>query len=386
MPRIKKQRLKRRADGRYCCVYHGHQFMGSTEEEALQKREEFKRAEQNEHYIRENPTVGQYAERWLPIDGVGLRRVTYNVHVTQMKKLCDQIGDEYIRDVKPGQIKQVFSTAFDGLSEEYISHSKSLYVRMFDAAVADGLIVANPARSQSAKPHKGTRGSHRTITPEERRLMETVATDHRMYPAAMVMLYAGLRPQEVKSLRVEDVDFDNGVIHVRSFVHMETPNHYTVDDIGKTKKATRDVPLFAPVRAALQGKSGYLLSDKNGNVASRAAWAKGWRSYQYAIEKHLNGMTTQHYGHLNKKTRPPWIRFTVLPYDLRHSFATWARDNGVELHTCVEWMGHTDAQMLMRIYDEVTDTRSQKEAERLEKMLNHMQNDMQAMSSNPESP
>ena len=34
MPRQKKQHLKRRKDGRYCCRYAGLQFMGRTEEEA----------------------------------------------------------------------------------------------------------------------------------------------------------------------------------------------------------------------------------------------------------------------------------------------------------------------------------------------------------------
>ena len=62
---------------------------------------------------------------------------------------------------------------------------------------------------------------------------------------------------------------------------------------------------------------------------------------------------------------PPWKEFTVTPYDLRHSFASWCRDNGVELHTCVEWMGHTDATMILRIYDEVSSHRSKSEAEKL---------------------
>ncbi|MBR5344835.1 MAG: tyrosine-type recombinase/integrase [Clostridia bacterium] len=82
---------------------------------------------------------------------------------------------------------------------------------------------------------------------------------------------------------------------------------------------------------------------------------------------------------------PPWREFTVVPYDLRHSFATWCRDNGVELHTCVEWMGHTDAQMILKIYDEVSSTRSQIEAEKLEKMLIHRQNDMQNCNQSVEN-
>jgi integrase len=81
---------------------------------------------------------------------------------------------------------------------------------------------------------------------------------------------------------------------------------------------------------------------------------------------------------------PPWIEFTVVPYDLRHSFCTMCRDNGVELHTCIEWMGHADATMIMKIYDEVSDNRSKTEAERLKKTLFHGQNDGQNQKDDAE--
>ena len=71
---------------------------------------------------------------------------------------------------------------------------------------------------------------------------------------------------------------------------------------------------------------------------------------------------------------PPWREFNVVPYDLRHSFCTMCRDNGVELHTCIEWMGHADAKMIMKIYDEVSDQRSKIEAQKLEKALQKGQN------------
>ena len=383
MPRQKRQHLKRRKDGRFCCVYHGHQFMGLTEDEAFEKREEFKRQERREGYIRENPTVGQYAERWLPIHKAGVRASTYNENEVHLEKLCAVIGNLYVRDVKPSNVKEVYSTQYLGLSDSYIKHARSLFAALFESAVEDGLLRTNPARSESAKPHKGKTGSHRAITEEERRLIETTATDHRMHAPAIVMLYAGLRPQEVKALRVEDVDFDKGIIHVRNFVHFDG-GKYSVSETGKTVKATRDVPLFQPVREVLQGKTGYLYTDKDGEVASHGMWAAAWRSYRHDIEKQINGVRYRWYGKTvvgreqkENGTLPPWKPFTVLPYDLRHSFATWCRDNGVELHTCVEWMGHSDATMIIKIYDEVSDSRSQTEAEILEKMLLNRQNNMQ---------
>lgn len=373
--RTKKQHLKRRKDGRYCCRYHGMQFMGLTEQEAFDKRDEYKWQEQQEQLLQENPSVRVYAERWLPMGKAEVSASTTETHKILLGHLYAVIGDTLIRDVKPSDIKKVYSTRFGGKSNEYITHARSLYRKLFASAVDDGLISSNPVDASTAKPHKGKAGSHRAITDDERWLIENVATSHRMHTPAIVMLYAGLRPQEVKALRVEDIDFDTGIIHVRSSVHMETGNTYTVTGEGKTANAIRDVPLFAPVRRVLEGKTGYLIS-KGGEVATRMAWQRGWRAYCHQMETYLNGMSKRKWVSI-KGNKPAWKTFDVVPYDLRHSFATWLRDNGVELNTAVHWMGHADAQMILRIYDTVTAERSKSEAEKIEKTLFHMQNHMQ---------
>ena len=64
MARQKKQKLKRRADGRYCCRWHGKQFMGRTEEEALNAREAYKRLVLSGLKPSDMP-FSAYAEKWL---------------------------------------------------------------------------------------------------------------------------------------------------------------------------------------------------------------------------------------------------------------------------------------------------------------------------------
>lgn len=384
MPRAKKQHLKRRKDGRYCCVYKGKQFMGLTEDEAFAKRDEYKRIEAQEEYIRQNPTVSEYADRWLPIAKVGIRMKSYNENVTIMNHLLILIGEKHIKNVRPSDIKRVYSTRFATVSDGYIKHARALYAAMFGAAVDDGLLRSNPVKAEAAKPHKGKTGSHRAITPEERHLIETVATDHPMHVAALIMLYAGLRPQEVKALRMEDIDTENDIIHVRQFVHVSGINRYEVSAEGKTPRATRDIPLFKPIKDAIKGKTGLILPGK-GKAATPTAWKCAWRSYCNQIEFHINGMQRRWYGrnaeHLALiragKPLPPWKTFDVTPYDLRHSFVAWCRDNGAELNTVVRWMGHTNATMILHIYDEVTSDRSKKEAEKLNSLFASMQTDMQ---------
>ena len=387
MPRAKKQHLTRQKDGKFYCKYHEVMFVGRTEDEAFAKREEYKIAEKRREAVRQNPTVAEYADSWLPVAKAGAKPKTVAMCKSNLVHLKSCIGDRFVRDVRPSDIKAVYSTCYLTASAEYIKHARATFRELFAAAVEDGIIQTNPVTADTAKPHRGTTGGHRAITPEERTLIETVAIDNPMHTAAIIMLYAGLRPQEIKALRMEDIDEQAGVIHVRHFVHTTPDYKYIESKSGKTEKAARDVPLFPPVIEAVRGKTGLILSNGK-HLATVSQWQNAWNTYCHQIERHINGTTRGWYGRkkehrLAGDSLPPWKSFTVRPYDLRHSFASWCRDNGVELHTCVEWMGHTDATMILKIYDEVSSARSKTEADKLRKSVFGLSNGLSAETGKP---
>ena len=169
------------------------------------------------------------------------------------------------------------------------------------------------------------------------------------------------------------LDKKEGVLHIRETAHRAGNNQYEITKKMKTANASRDVPLFPPVLDALDGKKGLLITTAKGKQITSTTWRNVMESYRACMETAINGMPKRWYGRTreHKKilddggTLPPWIEFTVVPYDLRHSFCTWGRDHGVELHTMIEWMGHADATMIMKIYDEVRDNRSKSQAEML---------------------
>ena len=386
MPRPKKQRLKKRADGRYCCKYHGIQFMGWTEDEALRAREDYKQQETNRELLKGRLTVAEFALPWLPRAHPTVSQSTYTGLAIHLQKLLDQIGDVQLSEVLPSQIQQVYTDRYKTASNKYISAAKQLYRALFDAAMADGYCRTNPARERAANPHRGTEGGHRAITPQEREWIETLCTDHRAHAAVMAMLYAGLRPQEMKAVNIDtDVDFEAETITLSRFAHLETPYTYALTEKGKTDNAARVIPLLPQLKKALQGKHGYLITDAKGQRVNVQAWKSVWKSYVFSMEKAINGCEKRWYGRTREHKAilaaggklPPWISFTVVPYDLRHSFCTMCRDNGVELNTCIYWMGHADAKMILKIYDAVSDARTKNEAERLKKSLIGMQIGMQ---------
>lgn len=376
MPREKKQRLKRRADGYYVCRYKDQWFYSLDHDDALAQRDEYKRLEKAQ--IGAIPTVGDFAESWIDRAYPATAETTKNGLKIHLRKLTDLVGGLLLPDVKPSHVKQVYSDRYLGLSDSYIKAGRQLFCALFDAAVADGYIRTNPARDRSARPHRGTVGGHRQITDQERAWIETLCTDHRAHAAVMAMLYAGIRPQEMKAVKIErDVDFKAETVTLHEFAHVENSNHYKLTKKGKTDEAARTIPLFPPLKNALSGKSGYLIQTAKGERVTISAWKTVWASYVFHMETAINGVEKRWYGKTREHKKildeggklPPWQEFTVVPYDLRHSFCCMCRDNGVELKTCIRWMGHKDAKMILKIYDEASDQRSEKEAEKLKKIL-----------------
>ena len=382
MPREKKPTLKKRKDGRYRCVYHGLQFYGDTPEQAFAARDEYKLNEQRGF---RKQTVEDYALPWLkrayPKGSVS--DSTYTGLAIHLQHLIDQIGRKQLTEIIPSDIKDVYAKEYAGRSNTYIRSAKQLYCALFDAAQADGLIRFNPARHKSAKPHTGKKPKERKLSKQERIWIETLCTDHRMHPAVMMMLYAGLRPQECKALKLEDIDFDNNVINVRSTAHIDGQKYEFTDDM-KTEWSNRQVPLFKPLKQALQGKQGYLVKSAHGKPVTIQTWRTGWDSYIFSMETAINGIQKRWYGKTKDQQAkkeagilPAWIDFDIVPYTLRHAFCAFCRDNGVDINTCRRWMGHADAKMILKVYDSVSDDREENERKKIEKQWIQVQNEVQ---------
>ena len=112
-------------------------------------------------------------------------------------------------------------------------------------------MIRSPA--EMAQPPKGEAGSHRALEMWERELIETTYAEHDFGPAAMVMLYAGLRRGEVLYLDVDrDADFQKKTLTVRGAVSFCKGNCGMVTE-GKTVNARRTIPMADPLAEALRG-------------------------------------------------------------------------------------------------------------------------------------
>lgn len=140
--------------------------------------------------------------------------------------------------------------------------------------------------------------------------------------------WSGLRSGEMIGLRWGDVRADGAAIHVRRAVRVGREKG------PKTKQGARDMPLLPAAKAALAG----LQRGQDGdsvftNPNTGAYWYED-RALARAFRKDCQSVG---------------VRYRY-PYQLRHTFATWALSSGENPAWIAHYMGHRDTMMLFQVY------------------------------------
>ena len=383
-----KATYKRRSDGRYRIKYKGHDFYSTPWgplSEAVQQVEAYKK--DLARGLKEE-TLGiwfaNYAVDWVQTYKTECSKQTYNAYIGIINKTIDQIGNMRMQDITRTDIQKLYNN-LKGKSESYIKKYCMTINSIFETALHDGVVLRNPCFG-ATRP-SGKSGTHRNITDEERNLIHQSVGHHDMAIGAMIMLYAGLRRGELLALDDSCIDKHVGVINVTKAVSFD--GNQPVVGPPKTEAGIRSIPLFEPLKSAIDCIDGYIIKNENGTIMTQIGFKRKWDSYISYIEQLMNGCPKRWYG----KTRahkniiaqggklPPWIECTIRPHDLRHSFATMLYDSGVDIKTAVHWMGHSDEKMIMQIYAHLTEERKKRSEMQVAK---HVENHIQGSNSGSE--
>lgn len=105
------------------------------------------------------------------------------------------IGDERLRDIKPSRVSAVLLKMRDaGYSNSYQHQAHKAMSAVFKAAMADGLIAANP--TQAVKAPCG--GHQPKVVPDRDQVLALIehAPDERLTAFIAVLAYTGCRISE----------------------------------------------------------------------------------------------------------------------------------------------------------------------------------------------
>lgn len=196
----------------------------------------------------------------------------------------------------------------------FLASSKSFYAYMF----AKGYIKTNPASAVKAQKVQRTYPEILTNREVELFLEQPKCVDEKGFRdhAMLELLYAtGIRVSELINLNVEDINLPAGLI------------------VCHSKGKERSIPLYSGAVKALQD---YILHIRERIITS---------DEERALFVNMNGerMTRQGFWKIIKYYQEKAdIKKDITPHMLRHSFAAHLLENGADLHSIQEMLGHAD--------------------------------------------
>ena len=350
------------ADGKRVPLY------AETPEMLFQKVKETKRKIEDIKFHRENPTVGEYCEKWLTMQSAVVRQVTLNEYRRTMQKyIVEKIGDMYLDEVTADDLKLLMVPA-SKMSAAVYAKVNMLVKCVFYSAERNHLIDDNPSAQISAKG--GTPAQEKdALSDEQRKILVNSIRDLPPYLFVMIGLYSGLRREEILGLQWDCVFLDakTPYISVRRAWHTDH-NRPVVDTNLKTKAARRDVPIpQCLVRCLREAKaasnSDFVIADANGNPLAGTQFTRLWKYitvrstekrkyYRYIngekIVKEINPVLG---GHPNNNPNITYsIDFHVSPHMLRRTYITNLIYAGVDPKTVQYLAGHENSKTTMDIY------------------------------------
>ena len=176
------------------------------------------------------------------------------------------------------------------------------------------------------------------------------AKDSGVFEMYYVELATGLRRGELLGLKWEDIDFEHGNLRVKR--QIARINGEVVEAPLKTKNAYRTLPLADDTIQVLNqqkkktGSSPWVFPSPTGGPISPD-------SVLHMLHRVLD------------RAGLPEIRF----HDLRHTFATLALQNGVDVKTVSGMLGHFSAGFTLDTYAHVTTAAQKTAAETMGEVL-----------------
>ena len=269
----------------------------------------------------------------------------------KLTKLTSRDLQKLYKDLMEKGRERKTKTGVQGLSSTTVRSVHLMLHCAFERAVKERLIPRNP--TDDCISPKVRKFEMKILEPEHMKAYLDAADARGLLPMFYLELVSGLRKGELVALLWSDLDIKNRTISV-SKQYIKNPNGELTLSRPKTETSVRKVSI--PQMAV-----DLLIQEREKHPGNPYMFPSPITGEMYypdsVVNLHKKILKDAGLGH---------IRF----HDLRHTFATLALQNGVDIKTVSSMLGHYDAGFTLRTYTHAT---RQKQDEAAETMGNFME-------------
>lgn len=229
---------------------------------------------------------------------------------------------------------------------------------------------------KSFKPVKQVEKTEKCLTEREIQLFFEAMEDGRYVEVFRILLHTGLRSGELCALEWDDIDTENGFIHVyktlnritkyydESGMKLEKPEHVIQITTPKREASNRYIPMTDEVKDAFYnwkkkqdhdkaeigrkwGKSNQLLREYP-NLIFTTSSGNSLTPGVISIEcKRITSIVNKHTKEKAEKEHQIYKELQIHPHLFRHTFVTRCYEAGVDPMTIALIVGHSREKMVI---------------------------------------
>lgn len=331
-------------------------FYGKTKKEALAKATEAQaRMLEGKPAVASSIRFSDIAEQWLTVYKAGLQPLTKVGYRTVVDThIKPAIGNYPLKKLRALDIqKMITNAANSGVCNSTLTKMKIFTNAILEMAIDNGLIYLNPCRKIGIPPTAGIKKEKPVFSPEEEFKIikfayeyEKLRTETKRYVtgyAAITLIKAGLRSEELLALRWDNIDFEHDRIHVVQSISLDNGKAYIRERV-KSDSSCRTIKMHPEIKKALQTMQ--RIENRN-NLVFCSANGEIWnpRNFQRSYKLFFEWMNTR----LDEKEKVGYKS----PHCCRHTFASDLNRAGVDAKTIARLMGHSKVDMSLNVYTHV---------------------------------
>lgn len=303
-----------------------------------------------------------YAVYWLEKKKFEIKKSTYCNYANLLKNnIVPVLGEVKFNELN-GDVLQFFIYKAQGensLSEKTTKDCLGIIKQIIADGQEEGIIpkFVYSKRKLKYKKQNLIGNTKKTYTEEEyRKIINEILKDIDYKKLGILLgLFTGMRIGELCALQFKDIDFNNKLINVTKTLQRIynptqdiNPSEIQVTST-KTASSTRAIPITEEIKRILKkmntGENNYILTGKSKYTEPR--------SFRRSYQNFMNSIGIEP------------LKF----HSLRHTFASINIENGNDIKTISEILGHSDVDTTLKIYTHTTEKQKTKAINKFEKML-----------------
>lgn len=347
------QGTRKRSDGtfekRFTVNKKRYSVYASTIKELLEKEQEQRNQINKESYTENrNITLEKYFTEWIERKKTTTKENTLLTYKSfYQKHINPTLGNKKIISIERREVQALQSDLTETLNPNTINIVLKVLRAVLNDAIKDEIITRNVASGiKSLKSDtKATDTKHRALTPGEQADFMQALQGHFYYNYIALMLLTGIRSGEASALLWSDIDYKNNVMHINKTLTRDSEHKYIIGNTPKTESGNRIIPLNDNIKKILEQQKALLniLPFPTTNIFLTP-------NEKIITVQQVNRAISDTLKKLDQDGHHIEL-FTS--HAFRDTFATRFIEQGGNMNTLKEILGHSSITMTMDLYAHV---------------------------------